>query len=163
MGRGERLEVERRIAGTTVSYTHHGIDLGDGTVVHARPDDFRAPFSGGRVVRTSLEAFADGRPVRVTVDPPARFPPDAIAARALAQVGRAGYCPLVDNCEHFATWCATGIQASRQVEVVIARAAAVVALAAGIVTGLLARTAVRGGGAAAAATVATGLGRRARS
>jgi hypothetical protein len=36
MARGDRLEVEHRIAGSTVTYLHHGIDLGDGTVVPVR-------------------------------------------------------------------------------------------------------------------------------
>ncbi|MFM7107217.1 MAG: lecithin retinol acyltransferase family protein [Planctomycetaceae bacterium] len=65
MARGNRLAVERGVAGTSVSYSHHGIDVGDGTVVHARPHDFRAPFGGGRVERTSLAEFAAGREVRV--------------------------------------------------------------------------------------------------
>ncbi|MFM8985008.1 MAG: lecithin retinol acyltransferase family protein [Planctomycetia bacterium] len=121
MALGDRLEVEQRVVGTTVTYMHHGVDAGDGTVVHARPDDFRNPFGGGRVVRTSRAEFAAGRPVRVTVDPPACFPPAEIVARALAHVGREGYSPLVDNCEHFATWCATGRRASRQVDIVLSR------------------------------------------
>lgn len=127
MAHGARLEVEQRIVGSTVTYMHHGIDVGDGTVVHARPDDFRNPFGGGRVVRTSREDFAAGRPVRLTTDPPAVFPPEEIVARALAHVGREGYSPLVDNCEHFATWCATGRRVSRQVEIVMARVAAAAA------------------------------------
>ena len=132
MARGDRLRVERRLVGTAVTYAHHGIDLGDGTVVHARPYDFRDPFGGGRVERTSLAEFAAGRRVQVDADPPARFPPDEVAARALGQVGREGYCPVVDNCEHFATWCATGSRTSRQVDVVLSRivgSAARVALA----------------------------------
>ena len=32
MSRGDRLEVEHRIVGSTVTYLHHGVDLGDGTV-----------------------------------------------------------------------------------------------------------------------------------
>lgn len=126
MALGDRLQVERPIVGTTVTYMHLGIDVGDGTVVHARPDDFRNPFGGGRVVRTSREEFAAGRPVRVTADPPACFPPAEIVARALAHVGREGYSPLVDNCEHFATWCATGRRASRQAEIVLSRIRAAV-------------------------------------
>lgn len=47
MARGDRIEVEHRIVGSTVTYLHHGVDVGDGTVVHARPDDFRNPFGGG--------------------------------------------------------------------------------------------------------------------
>ena len=134
MRRGDRLEVEQRIAGSTVTYMHHGIDVGDGTVVHARPDDFRNPFGGGRVVRTSWDEFAAGRPVRVTTDPPAVFPPEEIVARALAHEGREGYSPLVDNCEHFATWCATGSRTSRQVEIVMARVAAAAARTAAAVS-----------------------------
>ena len=121
MALGDRLEVEQRIGGTTVTYMHHGVDVGDGTVVHARPDDFRNPFGGGRVVRTAREEFFAGRPMRVTADPPACFPPAEIVARALALVGREGYSPLVDNCEHFATWCATGRRASRQADIVLSR------------------------------------------
>lgn len=124
MPRGDRLEVEHRIAGSTVTYLHHGIDIGDGTVVHARPKDFRNPFGGGHVVRTSRADFAAGRIVRVVTEPAAAYPPDEVAARALAHVGRDGYHPVIDNCEHFATWCATGRRASRQVEIVVARVAA---------------------------------------
>jgi hypothetical protein len=142
MALGDRLQVERPIVGTTVTYMHHGIDVGDGTVVHARPDDFRNPFGGGRVVRTSRAEFAACRPVRVTADPPACFPPAEIVARALTHVGREGYSPLVDNCEHFATWCATGRQASRQAEIVLARIRAAAARA---VAAVSARAAVVAG------------------
>jgi len=159
MARGDRLEVEQRIAGSTVTYMHHGIDVGDGTVVHARPDDFHNPFGGGRVVRTSRDEFTAGRPERVTTDPPATFPPEEIVARALAHVGRQGYSPLVDNCEHFATWCATGMRESRQVGIVMARVAAAAArtaaaVSARVAAGAAERVAVR---AALGTTVRVGL------
>lgn len=141
MARGDRLGVERTFAGGFVAYHHLGIDLGDGTVVHARPDDFREPFGGGRVVRTSFEEFADGRAVVVVTDPPAAHPPEEIAVRALEAVGRDGYCPVVANCEHFATWCATGRRRSRQVEAAIALAAVAVLW----VGGTVARVAGGGG------------------
>jgi hypothetical protein len=121
MAAGDRLRVERRLAGSTVAYMHHGIDAGDGTVVHARPDDFRNPLAGGRVERTSLMEFAGGGAVLVTTEPAAAYPPHEIVARAVAHVGREGYCPVVDNCEHFATWCATGERSSRQVDIVLSR------------------------------------------
>ncbi|MEI6241656.1 MAG: lecithin retinol acyltransferase family protein [Planctomycetia bacterium] len=126
MARGDRLGVERRFLGGLVAYRHMGIDVGDGTVVHARPDDFQRPFGGGRVVQTSFEEFAGGAEVTVVTDPPAVHPPDEVARRALARVGRDGYCPVVDNCEHLATWCATGRHRSRQVEAALALAAAAV-------------------------------------
>ena len=159
MARGDRLEVEHRITGTTVTYLHHGVDLGDGTVVHARPHDFRNPFGGGRVVRTSQAEFAEGRSVRVRNEPAAEFSPAEVAARALAHVGRDGYDLVVDNCEHFATWCATGRRTSRQVEIVLGRVAAGVARAAAAVSaraavGSAERVAVR---TAVGATVRVGL------
>ncbi len=138
MARGDRLEVEHRIVGSTVTYLHHGVDVGDGTVVHARPRQFRNPFGGGHVVRTSVAEFADGRGVRIRNDPPASFPPDEVVARALAHVGREGYDPVIDNCEHFATWCATGRRASRQVDIVLGRVAAAASRAAAAVSARLA-------------------------
>ena len=144
MARGDRLESQRRILGSTVTYMHVGIDLGDGTVVHARPDDFRHPFGGGRIERTTLERFASGATVRVVLDPPTEFSPDTVANRALAAVGREGYCPVVANCEHFATWCATGERRSRQVEAVVRRVASVAAtVVAGVVAIRSGRVAAR--------------------
>lgn len=152
MARGDRLEVEHRIVGSTVTYLHHGVDLGDGTVVHARPHDFRNPFGGGRVVCTSLAEFAEGRSVRVRNEPPASFAADEIAERALAHVGREGYDLVVDNCEHFATWCATGSRTSRQVDIVMGRMAAAASRVAAAVS---ARAAV---GTAERIAVRTALG-----
>lgn len=146
MARGDRLGVERRFLGGLVAYRHLGIDLGDGTVVHARPDDFQRPFAGGRVVRTSLAEFAGGGEVTVVVDPPAVHSPEEIARRAASRVGRDGYCPVVDNCEHLATWAATGRHRSRQVEAALAIAAAAVVW----VGGTAARAAARSGRSASA-------------
>lgn len=143
MAVGERLEVRRWLAGTAIAYWHHGIDMGDGTVVHARPHDFRNPFGGGSVVRTSRGEFANGQEVRPTFEPPAMFPPEEVARRAAAHVGRDGYCPVVANCEHFATWCATGERRSRQIERVVRRVATITAT---VVAGVVA---LRGGRAVA--------------
>lgn len=147
MAQGDRLRVKRRLPGLPVCYGHHGIDLGDGTVVHARPDDTARLFAGGRVVRTSLAEFAAGAAVEIVSDPPARFPPQEIVDRAVRHIGREGYCPVIDNCEHFATWCATGERRSRQVDAVIAgigrvaAAVAAVAVTRSAAGGLMARLA----------------------
>ena len=155
MARGDRLRVERRLAGSTVVYMHHGIDVGDGTVVHARPDDFRSPLAGGRVERTSRAEFAGGGTAIVTTEPPAAYPPDKIVSRALEHVGREGYCPVVDNCEHFATWCATGERTSRQVDIVLSRVSGAAARIAAFVSArrLLANAAAGAGERIAVRTV----------
>lgn len=138
MAQGDRLRVKRRLAGP-VCYRHHGIDVGDGTVIHARPDDPARLFGGGRVVRTSCEEFANGESIEVVNDLPAMFPPEEIVARAMRHVNREGYCPVIDNCEHFATWCATGERRSRQVDAVMAGVGRIASAAATI---LVARSAV---------------------
>jgi hypothetical protein len=155
MARGDRVQVERRIAGTAVRYMHLGVDLGGGSVVHARPDDFRAPFGGGRVVRSTLAEFAATGAVRTVTEPPASFSPEEVARRAEAAVGRPGYCPVVDNCEHFATWCATGRRSSRQAEIVLSRLSSAVGRVTAAVSARLAgRVAVR---TAVGTTVRLGL------
>ena len=152
MARGDRITAERTFAGTSVTYTHHGIDLGDGTVVHARPDDPERIFEGGRVCLATRGEFASGSRVGFVTDPPARFSSDEVAARALSMVGRDGYCPVVENCEHFATWCATGAPSSHQVGILLGRAAGAAERVAAVVA---ARMAV---GAAERVAVRTALG-----
>lgn len=106
MAKGDHIRVRR------TGYWHHGIDCGDGTVIH---------FSGPRsekqnavVRRTSLDEFAKGSEV-FTVPHGLTHCPEAIVARAEARLGETGYNVLRNNCEHFARWCATGRGISRQV------------------------------------------------
>lgn len=141
MARGDRLAADRRLAGCGPTYVHYGIDLGDGTVAHARPHRFERLWAGGGVVRTSLEEFAKGEAVRVVQEPPAEFPPEEVAARAEEHVGRDGYSPVTDNCEHFTTWCATGLCQSRQIDIIAARVGRMAGRASAVITS---RTVTRG-------------------
>lgn len=153
MARGDRLAAARRVVGRQVVYLHHGIDLGDGMVAHARPYQFSRLFRGGSVVRTSRTEFAGGSEIVPQTEPAAAFPPEEIAQRAELLVGSRGYCPVFANCEHFTTWCATGRTESRQIEILADRlrgvgtrlAAAVSTRAAHLTLERLAsRTALRG-------------------
>jgi hypothetical protein len=121
MARGDRIRTECRVIGRQVVYQHHGIDLGDGTVVHARPFQFARLFHGGSVVRTSREEFAGSSAIELQTEPAAVFPPEEIADRAELLVGSQGYCPVFANCEHFVSWCATGRTESRQIEILADR------------------------------------------
>lgn len=106
MARGDHIRAGRGV------YSHHGIDLGDGRVIHysGLADSLRA----GPVALTSLERFAAGRPVHL-VSHPRAFDPDEVVDRALSRLGEERYNLLWRNCEHFATWAATGRSRSRQV------------------------------------------------
>lgn len=105
MSRGDHVFVRRRRR-----YTHHGIDCGDGTVIH---------YVGGwgsirRIDRTSWAEFALSSEVFVR-DYRQRLPVDEIVANAESRLGAHGYHLVRYNCEHFATWASTGSPKSRQV------------------------------------------------
>ena len=102
-----------------IGYTHHGIHVGDGKVVHY--SGLSRGWRGGPVVETSLAEFARGRPVRVRVHVGARFDHDAVIARARSRLGENRYRALSNNCEHLCEWCVYGENRSRQVELLRSR------------------------------------------
>jgi hypothetical protein len=108
-----------------VGYTHHGIHVGDGRVVHY--SGLSRGWRGGPVEEVSLAEFARGRPIRVRVHTGARFDRDTVAARARSRLGEARYRALTNNCEHLCEWCIYGEHRSRQVEVLRSRSLEVVA------------------------------------
>jgi hypothetical protein len=105
MSRGDHVFVRRGRR-----YSHHGIDCGDGTVIH---------FSGRRrpgrhVERTTMAAFAGSSEVHVRAYRQ-RLPVDEIVANAESRLGSQDYSLVRNNCEHLATWASTGSPRSRQV------------------------------------------------
>ncbi|MCB0909883.1 MAG: lecithin retinol acyltransferase family protein [Nocardioidaceae bacterium] len=105
MARGDHLCVSRGRR-----YTHHGIDCGDGTVIH-----YVGPRGTVRYVgRTSIDHFARGSVV-IRRSYEQRLAPEETVRRAESQLGSVGYSLVRNNCEHLATWCCTGRKASSQV------------------------------------------------
>jgi hypothetical protein len=100
-------------------FTHHGIYVGDGSVVELFKNwkKIEEPSDVPHIRRISIEVFADGREVRVRQYAPSECdPPDVVVGRALSRIGEKGYDLFNNNCEHFATWCKTGQARSSQVE-----------------------------------------------
>ena len=102
-----------------VGYTHHGIHVGNGRVVHY--SGLSRGWRGGPVEDVSLIEFARGRPVRVRVHVDARFDRDAVVARAQSRLGETRYRALTNNCEHLCEWCIYGEHRSRQIEMLRSR------------------------------------------
>lgn len=153
MARGDHIYVERFWS----LYTHHGIDCGDGTVIHFGVDDYLSNV----VQRSSMDAFLAGGIAKVRNYPNEEGSPgaatvpqwsaelvdglagrrqdcedrtaDAIVSRAESRLGERGYDLWLNNCEHFAQWCQTGTSRSQQTEavwdVLASPAAAVLAFA----------------------------------
>lgn len=105
MARGDQVYVMRDVMG--VPYQHHGIDCGDGTVIHYRK------VGTATISRTSHGAFARGNPV-YTLSRPVAFIPDVVLSRAESRLGEQRYNLFFNNCEHFANWCKTGDNVSPQ-------------------------------------------------
>lgn len=101
MARGDQIYVLRPFVGLSGIYEHHGIDCGDGTVIHFRKLD------EATIARTSIVEFAMGRQIFVK-DYPVCYIPDIVVTRAESRLGEQNYNLLTNNCEHFATWCKTG-------------------------------------------------------
>jgi hypothetical protein len=105
-----------------VAYSHHGIDLGGGTVVHwtsaagqTKRDGIIRCKHHAEIRQTALADFSGGAPVWVR-EYAHCFDSETVVARALALVGRRGYHLADNNCEHFACWCKTGRHHSQQVK-----------------------------------------------
>ena len=115
MARGDHIYVN------CMGYSHHGIDLGDGNVIHF---DFHpwqalsrklAKQRDPKIREVTKEKFAQGRPTIVR-----RYHEcddvEAVIERAKSRVGDSGYHLFENNCEHFAVWCKTGKATSTQVD-----------------------------------------------
>ena len=91
-------------------YSHHAIVESPDTVI-----EFGGGLQGGCVQRTSLDVFADGGEVELV-----QRGGHTAVERARGQLGRTGFDLISRNCEHFASWCATGRWESSQVQVAVA-------------------------------------------
>jgi len=108
MARGEQIYTLREFLNIDGVYEHHGIDYGDQTVIHYRKGT-------ETIERTSKAYFTDGRKVYIKRYP-LRYIADTVIQRAESRLGERKYNILFNNCEHFATWCITGVSYSQQIK-----------------------------------------------
>lgn len=104
MAKGDHVWVKRR------GYTHHGVDAGDGTVIHYTGNPWQRN-SAAKVERWTTEKFSKGAPLNYI----GGEDPDAAIRRAESRLGEARYNLVTNNCEHFARWCVEGEPRSPQV------------------------------------------------
>jgi hypothetical protein len=131
MSMGQHIRARRPAGWVAAGMLHHGIDLGDSTVMHFTGANTKTAM----VVRTSILLFESECPSEI-VDydlirrlPPAWFggeyivysnlvcrPPEEVVTYSLLSQGVTGYHPYLNNCEHFATCMMTGTRFSLQSE-----------------------------------------------
>ncbi|SOZ34608.1 lecithin retinol acyltransferase family protein [Cupriavidus neocaledonicus] len=94
-------------------YVHHGIYAGAGQVIHYGGFD---RSTRRRPVETiPLPGFAAGKGLRVQAHADAVYVGTAVVERARSRLGEDRYQLLTNNCEHFCTWCVSGVGRSEQV------------------------------------------------
>jgi hypothetical protein len=111
MARADHIYVRR------LGYQHHGIEAGDGTVLHYTGEVGRK--SNAAVRRTPIGEFSKGTSIHAKTYGRSD-PPDVVMERATSRLSEAQYNLFSNNCEHFATWCKTGQVKSEQVKDVAA-------------------------------------------
>jgi hypothetical protein len=104
---GTQLVTRRR------GYAHFGIYVGCGRVVHYAG---RLQYPQGLVEEISLPDFAAGRPVYVASTPTHFTSMEDVVRRARSRLGERSYDLMLNNCEHFCSWCQTGEARSAQVD-----------------------------------------------
>jgi len=105
---GTHLVTSRR------GYTHHGIYVGHGMVVHYA--GLSRLLQSGPVEEVTMRRFSMGRPVRIVRHCVSSYSLQEIVQRARSRLGENKYHVLRNNCEHFCTWCTSGRSRSIQVE-----------------------------------------------
>ena len=95
-------------------YTHHGIYVGAGQVVHY--EGLSSSLRRGRVAKVSLAVFAHGHPVRMHDESNVAYSGIEVVTRACSRLGEDAYDLLRNNCEHLCSWCLIGAARSPQVE-----------------------------------------------
>jgi len=99
-------------------YSHHGIYVGRGRVVHY--GGLSRALRRGPIEEVSLDQFAQGKPVFVRAQP-GPVDREEVVRRARSRLGENRYHVLANNCEHFCEWCMRGQHRSYQVEDLVAR------------------------------------------
>ena len=111
---GEEPPLGAHLITPFLGYTHHGIFVGDGKVVHYGAllyDVIRKP-----VEEVTLAAFAEGRAIYVVTHAEAHFDAAEVVRRARARLGEKRYRLLTNNCEHFVEWCLHDVHRSFEVD-----------------------------------------------
>lgn len=112
---GELPELGTHLITQRTGYTHHGIFVGDNSVIHYA--GLARGLASGPVTQCGLEAFSNGQKLWFRIHPNARFTSSEIVERARSRISESSYCILSNNCEHFCLWCIYDEHCSEQVDI----------------------------------------------
>ena len=136
MAKGDHIFVSK------TGYSHHGIDIGNGKVIHYTGEP--GSKSNAAISETTKKEFSSGLKVQV-VKYGKCLPVSRTLELAKSRVGEKKYNLVFNNCEHFAIFCKTEKHESEQVNDAVSGVGAVVGTGAAVAGSL---TAVSSAGAA---------------
>jgi Lecithin retinol acyltransferase len=113
-GLAQKPPLGSHLATSRFGYTHHGIYVGGGKVVHYA--GLCRSWHPGPVEEVTISQFAFGHPVWIVDHPESIYSAEEIVRRARLRVGEHDYRLLTNNCEHFCNWCVSGFSRSAQIE-----------------------------------------------
>jgi hypothetical protein len=103
---GDHIYVKRLL------YSHHGIYVGDGKVIHYTGEEKEKKDPSVR--ETDIDGFLKGGKLKKR-NYKRRLSPSETVSLAKEHLSDEGYSVTLNNCEHLATYCATGNKKSNQV------------------------------------------------
>jgi hypothetical protein len=107
------IEVGAHLISERDGYTHHGIYAGNGQVIHYGGFDRTAKRRPVEYI--ALRHFAAGKGVGIRAAMDSIYTGTDVVERAKSRLGEDQYQFLTNNCEHFCTWCVSGVGRSEQV------------------------------------------------
>ena len=113
-GLGHEPELGAHLMTSRRGYTHHGIYVGRGMVVHY--SGLSRLLHSGPVEEVTMRRFSMGRPIQIVRDRKSTYSPQEIVLRARSRLGESTYNVLKNNCEHVCNWCISDRSCSIQVE-----------------------------------------------
>lgn len=112
----ERPNIGDHLISARLGYTHHGIYIGSGKVIHYSGLANGLTLTSGVIEETTLEDFSNGRGYSVkTYDKP-QFTGLVVVQRAKSKLGENQYSVFSNNCEHFCAWCINDEHHSEQIK-----------------------------------------------
>lgn len=119
---GSVLSVGDHLRSPRLGYTHHGLYVGGGSVIHY--SGFANGMSSGVIEVTTIDAFRNDDPFYIESHLFRLYDGDESVDRAYSRLGEDWYNVLLNNCEHFVTWCINGVHSSSQVNMTVEMIAA---------------------------------------
>ncbi|MGM0379541.1 MAG: lecithin retinol acyltransferase family protein [Bacillota bacterium] len=96
-------------------YKHYGIEIENKQVIHFVGTSYLTR-KNSKIEKTTLEKFSRNGKIKIVNKYEKKFSNKEIVQRAKTKLNSnfGGYSITENNCEHFATWCATGVKQAQQ-------------------------------------------------